>query len=69
MDLNVRDLDELIFKLEVLRREHGNITTINVSVLQDPDKLPGCCCYEDRPLANHIEVIDQPLGKTLEFYV
>lgn len=52
---DVKDLDELIARLEVLRREHGNLP-VNVSVFQETEGNPYGSFYEDRTISNYVSV-------------
>lgn len=52
---DVKDLDELIAQLEVLRREHGNLP-VNVSVYQETEGNPFGSFYEDRRISNYVSV-------------
>lgn len=54
---DIRDLDQLIFKLEVVRREHGNLP-VTVSVLQEHTTNSFGTHWEDRPLCNNFKVVN-----------
>lgn len=67
---NITDLDALIFKLEVIRREAGKNLPVSVSVLQEPNNNPFGTYYEDRQIAAFIDVV-KPAdgGEFVELYV
>ncbi len=52
---DVKDLDELIARLEVLRHEHGNLP-VSVSVFQETEGNPYGSFYEYRNLSNFVSV-------------
>jgi hypothetical protein len=53
---DIETIDELIARLEVIRREAGKNLPLNVSVYQETENNPHGAFYEDRKLSNYIAV-------------
>lgn len=65
---NVRDLNQLIAKLEVVIREYGNMP-VSVSVFQEHPTNTFGAHWEDRPLCSNIEIVETDGRKFLELAV
>jgi hypothetical protein len=62
-------IDELIMRLEVLRREAGKNVPVSISVLQETPNNPFGTFYEDRQIAKHMELVSKDGEQFAELYI
>ena len=64
---DIEFIDDLIMKLQEIRREAGRNVKLNLSVMQE-DRVPFSTFYEDRKLCNHVELVGTGPGMFVELY-
>jgi hypothetical protein len=67
--VNIETIDDLITKLTAVRAKLGKNVPLNISVLQETKDNPYGSYYEDRDLADNVEIINVGAEQIVELYV